>query len=117
MFGWGRSYNFEHCTIHFNPRWAAAAPRGSILAKKPFLGGWWKIKETKVHKFARIRKRRAKDEDTRRIRIILWLFFLLFTFGAAFVLVSGFLSFRNWMVGYMVLELAFLGFWFFGREP
>jgi len=44
-------------------------------------------------------------------------FFLLFTFMAAFVLVSGFLSFRNWMVGYMVLELAFLGFWFFGREP
>jgi len=39
MFGWGRSYNFEHCTIHFNPRCVAAAPRGSILAKKTVFGG------------------------------------------------------------------------------
>lgn len=62
------------------------------------------MKETKVHKFARIRKRRAKNEDTRRIRIILWLF-LFFRFSAAFRIGGewGFLSFRNLIVGYIFM--------------
>lgn len=83
-----------------------AAPRGSILAnrKASVIGirNW--MKETKVHKFARIRKRRAKNEDTRRIRIILWLF-LFFRFSAAFRIGGewGFLSFWNLIVGYIFM--------------
>jgi len=44
------------------------------------------------------------------------IFFALYFWGG-FCIGEWVLSFRNWMVGYMVLELAFLGFWFFGREP